>query len=107
MTFAVTEKGKKMTEIKLKRRCKYAVDIYPELLEIGLDMEKACDFLNRIKDADVVEVKYGEWSIAIGYDPARKVMCNLCQRMNYEPSNFCPNCGADMRGETNDDRAEN
>ena len=92
-----------MTEIKLKRRCKYAVDIYPELLEIGLDMEKACDFLNRIKDADVAEVRRGEWVERDG-----KTWCSLCDKSNkqYKPP-FCPHCGADMRGNKNDNRTEN
>lgn len=48
--------------------------------------------------ADVRENVPGEWSIAIGYDPARTWMCSECQRMTFEPSNFCPNCGADMTG---------
>ena len=38
----------------------------------------------------------GEWSIAIGYDPARRFMCDRCQKMTYEPSNYCPACGARM-----------
>lgn len=52
--------------------------------------------LNYNDKADVAEVKHGSWSIAIGYDPKRTVMCDRCQRMNYEPSNYCPNCGAKM-----------
>ena len=43
-----------MTEIKLNKRYKYAGDIMPKLLEIGFDLETAQDFLNSIKDADVV-----------------------------------------------------
>lgn len=45
------------------------------------------------------ERKTGEWEVAIGYDPKRKVMCTECRRMAYEPTPYCPNCGADMRGE--------
>lgn len=52
--------------------------------------------------ADVRHVVRGEWSVAIGYDPKRSCLCSACQRMNYEPSNYCPNCGADMREETNE-----
>ena len=51
------------------------------------------------ENADVQEIRHGEWSVAIGYDPARRVKCSECERMNYEPSNYCPNCGADMRGD--------
>ena len=45
-----------MYEIKLNKRCKYAGDIVPKLIDIGFDIETATDFLNNIKDADVVEV---------------------------------------------------
>lgn len=45
-----------MDEIKLNKRCKYAGDIFPKLIDIGFDIETATDFLNNIKDADVVEV---------------------------------------------------
>ena len=45
-----------MDEIKLNKRCKYAGDIFPKLIDIGFDIETATDFLNNIKDAEVVEV---------------------------------------------------
>ena len=45
-----------MTEIKLNKRYKYAGDIFPKLIDIGFDIEMATDFLNNIKDSDVVEV---------------------------------------------------
>ena len=45
-----------MAEIKLNKRYKYAGDIFPKLIDIGFDIETATDFLNNIKDADVVEV---------------------------------------------------
>ncbi len=55
--------------------------------------------------------KKGAWIKACGIDHT----CNVCQYSymdyvdgwEYEPSgklpNFCPNCGADMRGGNNDD----
>ena len=45
-----------MAEIKLNKRYKYAGDIFPKLIDIGFDIETATDFLNNIKDADVLEV---------------------------------------------------
>ena len=42
--------------------------------------------------------KTGQWEIAIGYDIERTVMCDQCRRMAYEPSYYCPNCGAKMEG---------
>ena len=37
----------------------------------------------------------GEW-IQIGLQNPK---CSLCRSYNYEKSNFCPNCGAKMKGE--------
>ena len=65
--------------------------------------------LSAIPSADVVEVKHGEWiemRDPWGDDPYYN--CSCCNDAfvllegtpkdnNY---NFCPNCGADMRGET-------
>ena len=48
--------------------------------------------------ADVIEVKHGEWGIGIGYDRNKKFKCSLCELMTYEPTNFCPYCGAKMDG---------
>ena len=45
-----------MAEIKLNKIYKYAGDIFQKLIDIGFDIETATDFLNNIKDADVVEV---------------------------------------------------
>lgn len=58
----------------------------------------AMDVIKYAPTADVVEVKHGEWSVAIGYDINKIVKCSVCKLMTYEPTNFCPHCGADMRG---------
>jgi translation initiation factor 2 gamma subunit (eIF-2gamma) len=42
-------------------------------------------------DAEVV--RHGEWEVAIGYDPNKKVQCQNCYKMSYEPTPYCPNCG--------------
>lgn len=46
--------------------------------------------------ADVAPVRRGEWEVAIGYDPNKKVQCQNCYKMAYEPTPYCPNCGAKM-----------
>lgn len=46
--------------------------------------------------ADVVEVKHGVWQTDFGI----AFTCSVCNRMTSKPYDFCPNCGADMRGET-------
>ena len=44
--------------------------------------------------ADVREVKMGKWIAWYG-----AVRCTECGHDTIKKTNFCPNCGADMRGE--------
>ena len=89
-----------MAEIKLKKRYKYAGDVLPKLIDIGFDIETATDFLNNIKDADVVEVKYGYWEIVKGSNGKEKMVCTNCRHQQDLHSTFtyCPNCGALIDG---------
>lgn len=49
--------------------------------------------------ADVVERKRGKWTHD-GSKWANRFICSECgYKLFDEPTNFCPNCGADMRGE--------
>lgn len=48
--------------------------------------------------ADVVERKKGEWVSLNGWITCSKCGCEPPNETNIE-SDFCPNCGADMRGE--------
>ena len=63
-----------------------------------------CSFFTDI--ADYAEVKHGEWHLLD--DCANEgVYCSVCHKKVYRKdyanqklkSKFCPNCGADMRGE--------
>lgn len=69
-----------MAEIKLNKRYKYAGDVFPKLIDIGFDIETATDFLNNIKDAEVVEV-------------VRCKDCKRCYEKRTKPNNqlmrFC------------------
>lgn len=59
---------------------------------IGID---ANDIM-RFPTADVVEVKHGEW-----LEDSGNIACSECHTIwLYRRTDFCPNCGADMRGET-------
>ena len=53
--------------------------------------------LDKIHEAPTVERPHGEWENCGGIFCAR---CSVCKEVAYETAgNFCPNCGADMRGE--------
>ena len=60
--------------------------------------------INQIPSADVVERKRGEWILKT--DEVLDIDFYACSECEYEPyrkmdiSNFCPNCGADMREQT-------
>ena len=75
--------------------------------------EKCYEYM-RIREmpaADVVEVRHGRWLPSPdGFNPIRCSECNMPALFTAEqddfghgfyrhPSNYCPNCGADMRGD--------
>ena len=76
------------------------------------------DTLDEVPAADVVEVRRGKWTAKMytahcscgkSYQTA-KYECSACKRIaDMQPYglNFCPNCGADMRGNNDDSRTEN
>ncbi len=51
-----------------------------------------------IPNADVAEVRRGRWIWLESEVPYCR--CSLCGHKAYFEQNFCPNCGADMRGVT-------
>ena len=59
--------------------------------------------INAIPSADVRENIHGEWEEVTDYKDDNvyqwHIICSVCrQRGMFESDNFCPNCGADMRG---------
>ena len=58
--------------------------------------------------ADVVEVKHGKWiPVTYTYFGLKRYECSECKNDEYwqkryleHKEKFCPNCGADMRGDT-------
>lgn len=64
------------------------------------DWEHCCDVIQS------VEREKGEWKREVlgstsGYGTTVMYQCSECERMAISQYNFCPNCGADMRGEKN------
>ena len=83
-----------------------------ELIFIGLDNPDddhlfefvPKEFIDNAPTADVVEVVRGEWIEDIAYYdddgcPCIVTRCSNCGEA-YPTYNYCPNCGADMRGGT-------
>ena len=56
--------------------------------------------------ADVREVRHGEWIFLKTYYEADECNCSLCGQLlttaHNKRMNYCPNCGADMRGDDNE-----
>jgi len=73
-----------------------------DALDAWYDKERYTD-IEAIPSADVVERKKGKWIKGVGENGVSTSLfcseCNLENRHWYE-WNYCPNCGADMRGET-------
>lgn len=83
------------------------------IYEIGDTPCRACGIMDILDDveayseafpAEVKPVVKGEWvefeQRALGHT----YLCSVCQTIHWGISNFCPNCGADMRKEANDGR---
>ena len=60
----------------------------------GINAEKLNNLLSNIPSADVVERKRGEWV----YEFGKGAHCSICGKGCVWNFNYCPNCGADMRG---------
>ena len=104
----MTEKGDLISREALKKAIMYKDNVNRETWEQLYD-----SVLAEIDNAPTVEQKYyerviaqinpviearpqGEWKfVKHGY-----YECSECKHLSYEiKSNFCPNCGADMRGD--------
>ena len=66
------------------------------------------------KSANVQLVKHGKWVKHINHrydydreqgdiDAGVSYTCSLCSLHGFKGWHFCPNCGADMEGDSNDD----
>ena len=72
------------------------------------DTYLGCIF-QEIEGCPLEEVKQGEWIFSEWGYPDRTLTCNKCgykyegidytAKANHTLHNFCPNCGADMRGD--------
>lgn len=52
-----------------------------------------------IDEQPTIEPKKGKW-LELDFADAWEYKCDQCGKLSDFEENFCPNCGADMRGET-------
>lgn len=52
----------------------------------------------RLVDIEVIEPKHGEWIDRSGGIEGAWNYCSVCGEQAIDLYDFCPNCGADMRG---------
>ena len=64
------------------------------------DLEK-CDWMEHLKEdaADVAPVVHGRW-LCVDTDTEHFFLCNRCKKKEFWESNYCPNCGARMDGDS-------
>ena len=71
---------------------------------LAADEEAISEWIDKQPTADVRENVRGEWRttyldhIAMGERP-KILYCSICNQCIAYPTNYCPNCGADMRGD--------
>ena len=74
---------------------------YDRLLENATIMDEA---LNEYQTADVAERKHGKWKkMWHSYFKQELPCCSVCGHFSTMRWKYCPNCGADMRKETEDE----
>ena len=82
----------------------HLTEIYVNNLPPMLDKADVYDNLRLLPSADVQPVRHGHWTLQ--EDRTKKLygwhICSECGAWIGEPTNYCSNCGADMRGEQND-----
>ena len=71
------------------------------------DKARAKIIVQSCHTVDAVEVVHGRWRRFINGDGEYKYLCSVCGKMvTYEMggSNYCPNCGAKMDGDGNENK---
>ena len=83
------------------------ITVTPTMRAFGVN--RCLPMIDEVPSADVRENVRGKWihdeitrNGNTVYTPNAK--CSICDCYVFQESNFCPNCGADMRGGQNDMR---
>lgn len=67
---------------------------------VGSELEDAVNAICAILPADVRPVVRGKWLFHMFTANLCGYECRVCHTIWDVPTNFCPNCGADMREES-------
>lgn len=107
MTIVVTEKGEKMARYIDADALKSFHGMGDDCFDCKTDTKACqydyiytkmdfCEWLDNAPTIDVVERKKGEWTNIGGII---RWGCPFCHHASEIKYNFCPYCGADMRGD--------
>lgn len=77
-------------------------------------MARLQEIEDKIEDGVLVEVKYGDWEILTDEYDCEYAKCSCCGEELYDANEdtiditwkYCPNCGAKMRKEQTDGKAD-
>ena len=66
----------------------------------SMEIERAEDYIDDAKTIDAVPVVHAHWIKNNCYNVRGLIYeCSNCNTVMFSAWNYCPNCGADMRGE--------
>ena len=88
---------------RVNRTIDYAIDEFDKGYNIGI--QKAVDLIDNAPTVNgivgFVERPKGKWKFIQGATTQGSLKCPFCDYRDYHKtnSNFCSNCGADMRGD--------
>ena len=88
-----------------EKRLIYLEDVRNSLYEADAITMKGVALINQFPTVDAVEVVHGrwEWTETGEQDYEQFWVCSQCSDRTYFLTNFCPNCGAKMYGDGNED----
>ena len=82
---------------------RYLAQLRNSGISVGLRMgiNTCLTFLNNANTIEAEPVRHGRWET--NSDRPDSLICSICKcgfdMWKHDPHNYCPNCGADMRGE--------
>ena len=74
-------------------------DAFKAILDALAEERSVYDAIAALPNADVRTVARGEWQFHMFTANSWGYECRVCHTTWDTPTNYCPNCGADMREE--------